>query len=207
MNKILLIGPPGAGKTVIANKISEEFKIPFIKTGSLLRDLPKTDPNYKMIHESMDSGKLAPNKLVGDIVSKEVSRYPNGFVLDGWMRQLSDKEVFNPELDFVIFLNCPKESCKDRILNRVVCEIHNIVYSYSEKVCALCGGNLSKRSDDTVETFENRWKVFEELTLPVIEYYKSKNLLLNIDASKSIPEIMNEIKKGLEWLNLKHLAK
>lgn len=200
MKKILLIGPPGAGKTVIANKISDKFKIPFIKTGSLLRELPQSDPNYKLIHESMDLGKLAPNNLVGEVVSKEVAKYPDGFVLDGWMRQLSDKDIFNPELDYVLYLNCPKESCKERILNRVVCEIHNIVYSYSETVCSLCGGQLSKRTDDTEETFENRWRVFEELTLPVIEYYKNQNLLINIDASKAIPEIMDEISKELKWL-------
>jgi adenylate kinase len=194
---ILLIGPPGAGKTVIANKIAEHYSIPFIKTGSLLRDLTKENPNYEIINASMQKGELAPNNLIAQIVSDEVSKHPNGYVLDGWMRQISDKDVFNPSLTRVIFLDCPKEVCKDRILNRVVCRIHTSIYSYSGQVCHLCGGTLEKRTDDTPETFENRWSVYTNLTQPVINYYQDLNLLLKIDASKSIPEIMDEIKKGL----------
>lgn len=195
MKKLLLIGPPGSGKTVIANKISESLNIPFIKTGSLLRNLTPENPDFNKIHEAMEKGELAPNNLVGKIVSAEVEKFPQGFVLDGWMRQISDKDVFDPILDKVIFLNVPKEICKDRILNRVVCRIHGTVYSYSEQVCSLCGGELERRTDDTPQTFENRWKIYEELTLPVINYYKEKDILLEVDASKSIPEIMDQIIK------------
>lgn len=194
---LLLIGPPGAGKTVIANKISEYFSIPFIKTGSLLRELSPDNPHYEVITLAMEKGELAPNSIVASIVSDEVTKYPNGYVLDGWMRQLSDKEQFNPELDKVIFLNCPKNVCEDRILNRVICRIHGSIYSYSDQVCHLCGGSLEKRTDDTKETFNSRWSVFEELTQPVIEYYRNLNLILQVDASKSIPEIMDDIIKGL----------
>lgn len=195
---LLLIGPPGAGKTVIANKISEYYSIPFIKTGSLLRDLPKESPNFEVINSAMVKGELAPNSIVAKIVSEEVAKYPTGYVLDGWMRQLSDKDAFEPNIDKVIFLNCSKEVCADRILNRVVCRIHGSIYSYSDQVCHLCGGSLEKRSDDTKETFENRWSVYEKLTQPVINYYKNLNLILEVDASKSIPEIMENIVRGLK---------
>jgi adenylate kinase len=195
---LLLIGPPGAGKTVIANKISEYYSIPFIKTGSLLRGINKDNPNYEVITAAMEKGELAPNSIVAKVVSDEVSKYPDGFVLDGWMRQLSDKDQFNPDLDKVIFLNCPKNISEDRILNRVICRIHGSVFSYSDQVCHLCGGSLEKRSDDTKLTFENRWSVYEKLTLPVIHYYKNLNLILEVDASKSLPEIMESIVKGLK---------
>jgi len=196
---LLLIGPPGAGKTVIANKISEYYSIPFIKTGSLLRGINKDNPNYEVITAAMEKGELAPNSIVAKVVSDEVTKYPDGFVLDGWMRQLSDKDQFNPDLDKVIFLNCPKNISEDRILNRVICRIHGSVYSYSDQVCHLCGGSLEKRSDDTKLTFENRWSIYEKLTQPVIHYYKNLNLILEVDASKSIPEIMESIVKGLKW--------
>ncbi len=195
---LLLIGPPGAGKTVIANKISEYYSIPFIKTGSLLRGINKDNPNYEVITAAMEKGELAPNSIVAKVVSDEVTKYPDGFVLDGWMRQLSDKDQFNPDLDKVIFLNCPKNISEDRILNRVICRIHGSVYSYSDQVCHLCGGSLEKRSDDTKLTFENRWSIYEKLTQPVIHYYKNLNLILEVDASKSIPEIMESIVKGLK---------
>jgi adenylate kinase len=194
---LLLIGPPGAGKTVVANKISEYYSIPFIKTGSLLRDIAQENPNYEIITSAMKKGELAPNSIVAGVVREEVSKNPDGFVLDGWMRQLSDKDQFNPNLDKVIFLNCPKNICEDRILNRVICRIHGSVYSYSDQVCQLCGGSLEKRNDDTAQTFESRWSIFEELTMPVIEYYKNLNLILEVDASKSIPDIMGDIVKGL----------
>jgi len=198
MKKLLLIGPPGAGKTVIANKLSEEFDIPFIKTGALLRDLKEDDPNYSLIKIAMAKGELAPNNIVGAVVRSEVEKYTEGYILDGWLRQLSDLEVFNPDLDKVIFLNCSKETSKERILNRVVCKIHGAIYSYSEEVCRLCKGELEKRSDDTEETFEKRWQVYEKLTLPVLEYFKTKDRLLVIDASRSIPEIIKDIKENLK---------
>jgi adenylate kinase len=194
---LLLIGPPGAGKTVIANKISEYYSIPFIKTGSLLRDISQENPNYEVISSAMEKGELAPNSIVAKVVSEEVAKNSDGFVLDGWMRQLSDKDQFNPSLDKVIFLNCPKNISEDRILNRVICRIHGSVYSYSDQVCHLCGGLLEKRNDDTPQTFESRWSIYEELTIPVIEYYKNLNLILEVDASKSIPDIMGDIVKGL----------
>ena len=169
MNRLLLIGPPGAGKTVIANKLTELLNIPFIKTGSLLREIPESDKNFQQIQTAMAKGELAPNQIVGDVVKNEVNKYPNGFILDGWLRQISDLEVFDPKLDKVIFLDCPKEVCEERILNRVVCRIHGSIYSFSSEVCSLCNGILEKRSDDTKETFEHRWSVFDNQTKPVIE--------------------------------------
>lgn len=197
MNRLLLIGPPGAGKTVIANKLTDVLDIPFIKTGSLLRDIPETDPNYKILQTYMSKGELAPNEIVGQVVKNEVAKYPDGFILDGWLRQESDLKVFDPKLDKVIFLDCPKEICEERILNRVVCRIHGSMYSYSEEVCHLCGGELEKRTDDTKETFDNRWHVFESQTKPVIDMFQKKGSLVRIDASKSIPEIIEEIQKEL----------
>jgi adenylate kinase len=198
MNRLLLIGPPGAGKTVIANKLTEVLGIPFIKTGSLLRDIPISDPNYQLLQTYMSKGELAPNEIVGRVVKNEVEKFPNGFILDGWLRQASDLDVFDPKLDNVIFLDCPKELCEERILNRVVCRIHGSIYSYSEEVCHLCGGDLEKRSDDTKETFENRWEVFEKQTKPVIEMFQKQAKLITINASSSIPEIIAEIQKALK---------
>lgn len=199
MFKLLLVGPPGAGKTVIANKLSEVLNIPFIKTGSLLRDLPKSHPSYQIIQEAMSKGELAPNEIVAQIIKSEVEKNPDGFILDGWLRQKSDLEVYDPKIDKVIFLDCSKDICQDRVLNRVVCKIHGSVYSYSDEVCHLCKGVLEKRSDDTLETFNHRWDIYEKLSLPVIDFYQAQNMVLKIDANRSIPEIINSIQKGLNF--------
>jgi len=195
--KILLVGPPGAGKTVIANKLSEIYNIPFIKVGSLLRELSPEDKHYSVIKQAMEKGDLAPNNLVAEIVKEAVEKNSKGYVLDGWLRQISDMDEYNPDLDKVIFLNCPKNVCKERILNRVVCRIDKTIYSFSDTVCNLCGGELEKRTDDTDETFENRWHVYEDRTKKVLEYFKNKNQLVDVDASKSIPEIVEQIKNSL----------
>lgn len=195
--RILLLGPPGAGKTVIANKITEIFEIPFVKVGAILRDIQPDNKNYQIIKDSMEKGELAPNELVGEVVKESMEKVTDGFVLDGWGRQISDLDVYYPDLDFVIFLDCPKDMCKERILNRVVCRIDNSIYSFSDTVCSLCGGNLEKRSDDTDETFNNRWRVFEEKTMKVVDYFSEKGLLRKIDASKSIPEIVSQIKEAI----------
>ncbi|NBO17347.1 MAG: nucleoside monophosphate kinase [Proteobacteria bacterium] len=195
--KILLLGPPGAGKTVIANKITELYNIPFVKVGAILRDLNPQNKNYSVIMDSMNKGELAPNELVAEVVKEEVIKYNDGFVLDGWGRQISDLDLYQPNFDYVIYLDCPKEICKDRILNRVVCRIDNSIYSFSETVCSLCGGNLEKRNDDTEETFNNRWGVYENKTKEVIEYFKNKGILIKVDASMSIPEIVTQIKDSI----------
>jgi len=192
--KILLIGPPGAGKTVIANKISELYSIPFVKVGALLRDLTPEDKNYSLIKSAMEKGELAPNNLVAQVVREEILKLKDGFVLDGWLRQLTDMQEFDPEVDFVLFLECPKETCAERILNRFICKIDKSIYSFSDTVCSLCGGELEKRSDDTPETFENRWHVYEEKTMPVLNFFRQKGNLITVDASKSIPEVTEEIK-------------
>lgn len=197
MNKLLLIGPPGAGKTVMANKITQDLGLPFIKTGSLLRELPETDPDFATLQEAMLKGVLAPNEIVGRIVRKEVEKHPQGFILDGWLRQLIDFDVYDPNLDKVFFLDCPKEICESRVLNRVVCRIHGDLYSFSSEVCSLCKGKLEKRNDDTKETFEKRWQVYEEKTIPVIQLFEKMGKIIYVDASKSIPEVLEQIKRNL----------
>jgi len=200
MKKILLIGPPGAGKTVLATKLSEIYNVPFIKTGSLLRELKPGSKYYEIVNTAMKQGVLAPNTITGKIVEEEVDKFPSGYVLDGWMRQLIDANVFEPKIDVALFLNCPKEVCKDRILNRVICKIHGAYYSFSESVCSLCGGVMEKRSDDSEETFQKRWGIYENLTYPVIDFYRNKGLLKEVDVNRDIPSILQDINSILEKL-------
>lgn len=199
--RILLIGPPGSGKTAIANKISELHLVPFVKVGALLRNLLPSNANYVLINSAMEKGELAPNNLVALVVKEEIENLKEGFVLDGWLRQLSDMQEYYPEIDYVIFLNCPKKICEERVLNRFICKIDNSIYSFTDTVCNLCGGKLEKRFDDTPETFEKRWNVYVEKTTPVLDFFRNNGNLITIDASKSILEIVYEIDLKLRILN------
>lgn len=191
--KILLIGPPGAGKTVIADKISRKFNIPFVKVGSLLRDLPTSHRYYQVIQEAMSKGVLSPNHIVASITKEEVEKFPGGYVMDGWLRQLSDLDEYDPKVDYVFFLDCPKEESWKRISNRLICKIDSSIHSFSDQVCQLCGGELERRIDDNKQVFEERWKVYEEKTTPVLEYFQKEGNLKRIDAGKDILSVLDQV--------------
>jgi adenylate kinase len=199
--KILLIGPPGAGKTVIAEKVSQHFNLPFIKVGSLLRDLKPDNQYYGIIQDAMSKGVLSPNHIVAAIVKDEADKYPQGYIMDGWVRQMTDLEQYDPLVDAVFYMECSKDNSFERIHNRSVCKIDNSIYSFSDKVCSLCGGELAKRPDDNSQVFDQRWKVYEEKTLPVIEYYKKQGKIKTIDADLDILSVLDQVYKLIENFN------
>jgi len=213
---LILLGAPGAGKGTQAKLIVEKYGIPQISTGDMLREaVAKGTELGKKAKEYMDRGELVPDEVVIGIV-KERLKQPDcekGFILDGFPRTLKQAEELDKmleelgkKIDAVINVHVPEEEVVKRIVNRRTCKncgaVYHLIYNppKEEGKCDKCGGELYQRDDDKEETVRARYKVYKEQTEPLIEYYSKKGLLYNVDGTKSIEEVFEEIQKILDKL-------
>lgn len=199
--RIMLMGPPASGKGTVGALLSEKLEIPIFSVGKLLRNIPSTDPLYEQIHESMDLGKLVPNEIPAELIRKELEdkKYIKGFILDGWMRDMNQKDSFDPQPDRVIFINISEKTTLKRISGRRVCQKDGFncnIYTLppkSENHCNKCGGELIQRDDDKEEVVENRLSLYENDTKPVIDYYRELGSLVEIDGEGTPEEVLDLI--------------
>lgn len=201
--KILLAGPPACGKGTIGEILSEQFKIPSISMGQTLRDLPETHPRYLESKQIMDSGGLAPDDLVADLMKKRLEHEDckNGYILDGYGRSIGQIKLFEPPLDLVVLLDIPVEETLRRITGRRTCDsdgkIYNI-YTIPKEELAKCKGNLIQRNDDTEEAVLIRMEKYKRETLPVIDYFKTKGLVKVVSGMGTVSEEYEAVMKVLE---------
>lgn len=212
--RLILLGPPGAGKGTQASAIVKRYDIPHISTGDIFRENIKKGTELGLKAKSyMDKGLLVPDDLVISIVKNRLLEddCKKGFLLDGFPRTLSQGEALDEvlkdmglELTRVINIDVEKEVLIERAIGRRVCKECGATYHIKfsppkeEDVCDKCGGKLFQRDDDTKETIEKRIQVYTEQTKPLIDYYTKKGLILNIDGSKSIESIFQDIVDSLE---------
>jgi len=212
--RLVLLGPPGAGKGTQASAIVSKYSIPHISTGDIFRANIKNGTELgKQVEAYMKKGLLVPDELVVSIVKDRLTKEDckEGFLLDGFPRTVNqaealDKELkdMNLKLDRVINIEVGKEILIERAIGRRICKNCGATYHVKfsppkvENTCDKCGGELYQRDDDKAETVEKRIEVYQEQTKPLIDYYKEKDLLLNIDGTKSIEEIFNDIVASLE---------
>ena len=214
---IILLGGPGAGKGTQAKLIVEKYGIPQISTGDMLREAVKQGTELgKKAKEYMDKGELVPDEIVIGIV-KERLKQPDcekGFILDGFPRTIAQAEALDKmleelgkKIDAVINIHVPEEEIIKRIVNRRTCKkcgaIYHLIYSPPKEPnkCDKCGGELYQRDDDKEETVRERLRVYREQTEPLIEYYKKKGILYNVDGTKDINGVFEEIKSILDKLS------
>lgn len=213
---LILLGPPGAGKGTQAKRIVEKYEIPQISTGDMFREaVSKGTELGKKAKEYMDRGELVPDEIVIGIVKERLSQpdCENGFILDGFPRTIKQAEALddmlddmNRKIDAVINISVPDEEIMKRIVYRRVCKncgaVYNLIYS-PPKVdgkCDKCGGELYHRDDDKEETVKERLRVYREQTQPLIDYYTRKGILYNVDGTKSIDDVWNQIVEILDKL-------
>lgn len=212
--KLVILGPPGAGKGTQAEFIINKYNIPHISTGDIFRENIKNKTDLgKEAKSYMDKGLLVPDEVVIKIVQERISRddCKDGFLLDGFPRTVTQAvsldaqlDKLNTKLDKVINIDVDQSILVDRAVGRRICKTCGATYHVKynppkvEGVCDKDNTPLIQRDDDVKETVENRIKVYLDQTVPLLDYYVAQELLVNVDGSKDIKEVSEEIVKGLE---------
>lgn len=177
--KIILIGIQGAGKSTQGNLLSEKLKIPYLSTGHIFREMAKEKtPFGRYIKETMNAGYLIPDRKTVEIVSDYLKRneYKNGYILDGFPRTLEQVKMFKNGVDKVVYLKVSDKEALWRLSYR----------------------NGSGREDETIAAIRKRIELFHRFTEPVLNYYRKKEMLVEIDGEKPIEEIYKKILKKIK---------
>ena len=203
---IILIAPPAAGKGTQSARICDKFATEHVSTGDLIRNIIKENsPLGNEIKEKMNKGLFIDNDLILKLISKKLDE-DKSFIFDGFPRNIEQAKKFdelliekNKHIDYVLYLKIDKELAKKRIVGRLVCPNCNGVYNFgldnAQEIpnCQKCNEKLIKRQDDTEETFENRFNIYEKETSPIISYYKEKGILYEVDSSLSSDKVFEQI--------------
>lgn len=210
---VILLGPPGAGKGTQATTIVKEYRIPHISTGDIFRENIKNGTELgKKAQEYMNQGELVPDDLVIEIATDRLAREDchQGFLLDGFPRTVHQAEELDRFLEgrgdkvhHVLNISVAKEELIRRLIGRRVCKNCGATYHIEtmkpkvEGVCDVCGGELVQRADDNRETVENRIDVYEQQTMPLIDYYEKAGVLVHIDGSLGLENVFTKIREVL----------
>ena len=199
---IILIGVQGSGKGTQANKLEHKSGWKHINVGNLFRKhISNETPTGKAAQEYITKGLLVPDQFVLGMVKKELDKYTNGFVLDGFPRNVNQEKYLleNYHIDSVLFLDLSDDIAKRRIMARMHCENckqdYNLLYNPPKRlgICDNCGGNLIRREDDTEKAIDKRIEKFHNETKPVIELFEKRELLHIINADQEVEKIHQDI--------------
>ena len=209
--KIILFGPPGAGKGTFSSQIKDFLpEIVHVSTGDIFREnLKEETPLGLKAKQYMDKGELVPDNVVIDMVQDRLKKKDikeHGFVLDGFPRTLPQAEALSKitKVDYVILLKVDEDIIIKRILGRYSCpdcgEIYNKYFMQPKKegICDKCGASIrfEQRSDDNEDTLRNRLNVYKENANPLLEYYRKKGKVKEVNYENKLTE--QEVKKVLE---------
>ena len=206
---IILFGPPGAGKGTQADNIVKNFNLHKVSTGDLLRNEIKNNTKLSnKIKSTIENGSLAPDDIINSLIEKILSdkKFYNRLIFDGYPRNLSQAKnlnlllkQFNQKISCVLCLNVDRESVIKRILGRQICSNCGLIFNKYFKLAInknhTCDPKfLSKRSDDNEKTIINRFEIYIDKTLPILDFYKEQNLLHQINGMAEIDQIFVEIR-------------
>ncbi len=210
---LILFGPPGVGKGTQAKILSNEKKVAHIATGDILREaVSRATEMGKKAKAYMDRGELVPDDVVIGIIQDRLKEddAKDGFILDGFPRTLPQAEALDKvfqkagiKVDHVISMEVDEKLLVKRLTSRRVCRncgsIFNLlVDDLKDSVCPKCKGELYQRDDDKEETIARRFEVYQKQTKPVKDFYRNKNMLVEIDGMGDIEQITSRLKNVLK---------
>jgi adenylate kinase len=211
--RVVLLGSPGAGKGTQAKLLQEKFGACQISTGDILRKaVAEKTPLGKEAAQYIDSGALVPDDLIVKLVAERLrgKDCESGFILDGFPRTIPQAESLDAilkdmglSLNRVLLVQVPRSVIIERLAGRRSCKncgaLAHMVFGPPQKegVCDHCGGELYQRQDDAEETVANRLKVYESQTAPLIDYYRKRNLLREVDGVGTVDEIRARVAGAL----------
>ena len=207
--RVIFLGPPGVGKGTQADFVASRYQVPKVSTGDLLREGVARETSLGMQAKGyMDRGELVPDQVVIGLVKEKLaaSECSMGFLLDGFPRTVAQADTLSElletkghALDHVIYFVLSREEIVRRLSGRRNCPKCQSVYHVESippkqsGVCDHCGTPLIQRNDDRPETVQSRLTVYEEQTTPLIDYYKEKGLLSEIDGSGPVQQVQDRL--------------
>ena len=213
MKNIMFIAPPSAGKGTQAELVVAKYNLPHISTGEILREISKEDSELgHYVAETLASGNLVKDEITYQLIEERLKKEDcqNGFIIDGFPRTLDqaieyDKILakLNYDVGNVILINIDAKTLEKRVTGRRICENCKTIFNINiesqapevESVCDACGGKLYQRSDDNLESFQNRYKTYQEKTEPIIEHYRKQNVLHEVNGDDTVEIVFAEIDK------------
>lgn len=203
MSNILLISAPGAGKGVTSEYLKEKYNMVHMSIGNLLREESEKNISLK---EKLANGEFIENNIVYSLFSKFLEdNKGSSFIFEGFPRLMEQVKPFldilsehDIILDKIIFIDIDKDIALKRVTGRLMCKNCNEIYNkYIDNLennkCKVCGGSLYTRDDDKIETYENRYKLFKEKTMPVVEYLSDKYDIYTVSNNGTFDEMKSQI--------------
>lgn len=206
--RAVIIGPPGAGKGSIAEYFKSKYCIPHLSTGDIFRaEISKGSELGKLAKSYIDKGELVPDDVVIEIVKRAISEVDlsRGLLLDGYPRTIKQAEALDSflKIDVAIYVHISEEVAVERLSNRYVCPVCNRVYNLKHNPpredlkCDNDGAELYRRSDDEPNIVRERYRVYHQQSRNVIDYYRNKKILVEVDNSRGLELTISLLEKIL----------